>query len=172
VPTTKVCRICGATKPIDDFYRDSGMRDGYRSECKSCLGDLRRKRYDRDREVRRSQEWRKQNPERFRAYQTAYRARPERKRATRDQYYRRTFGISADEFDDLLAAQGGGCAICGVTPTRAASLHLDHCHGSGELRGILCLSCNQGLGNFADDPARLERAAAYLRGARATSGAG
>jgi hypothetical protein len=59
-----------------------------------------------------------------------------------------------------------------VTPKRAANLHLDHCHGSGELRGILCLSCNQGLGNFADDPARLERAAAYLRGARATSGAG
>lgn len=70
-------------------------------------------------------------------------ARPERKRALRDQYHRRTFGISAHEF-----------------------------HGSGEVRGILCLSPNQGLGNFADDPGRLERAAPYLRAAREGSGAG
>jgi hypothetical protein len=48
----------------------------------------------------------------------------------RDLYYRRAFGISADEFDAILDAQGGGCAICGLCPERLASLHLDH-----ELRG-------------------------------------
>jgi hypothetical protein len=98
-------------------------------------------------------------------------ARPERKRALRDGYYRRTFGISADEFDAFLAEQGGGCAICGVVPERAVSLHLDHCHVTGRLRGILCLSCNQGIGKFRDDPELLERAARYLRGgARDSSG--
>jgi hypothetical protein len=82
----------------------------------------------------------------------------------RDLYYRRTFGVSADEFDRLLAEQGGGCAICGVIPKRAASLHLDHDHDTGAIRGILCLSCNQGVGQFRDDPGLLEKAARYLRG--------
>ena len=92
-----------------------------------------------------------------RGLQREYNARPERKRALRDQYYRRTFGISADEFDALLEAQGGGCAICGTRPERVASLHLDHCHETGAIRGILCLSCNQALGHFRDDPASSRR---------------
>ncbi|HEY8547767.1 MAG TPA: endonuclease VII domain-containing protein [Acidimicrobiales bacterium] len=91
---------------------------------------------------------------------------PERKRKQRDAYCWRTFGISADELDAMLASQGGGCAICGVAPARAASLHLDH--DTGAVRGILCLSCNQGVGKFRDDPALLERAAAYVRGGGAT----
>jgi hypothetical protein len=90
--------------------------------------------------------WQQANPERVNENHRRNNARPERKRALRDQYYRRTFGISADDFDALLAEQGGGCAICGQLPDRAASLHLDHCHDTGAIRGILCLSCNQGLG--------------------------
>ena len=81
----------------------------------------------------------------------------------RDLYYRRTFGISADDFDARLEAQGGGCAICGERPARVASLHLDHCHATGAVRGILCLSCNQGLGKFRDDPELLDAAARYRR---------
>ena len=82
----------------------------------------------------------------------------------RDAYYRRTFGMSADDVDAMLLAQGGGCAICGKRPEREASLHVDHCHDTGRVRGIICLNCNQGLGQFGDDPDLLERAAAYLRG--------
>ena len=82
----------------------------------------------------------------------------------RDLYYRRTFGISVDDFDAMLEAQGGRCAICRTRPEREASLHVDHCHDSGRIRGILCLNCNQGVGTFGDDPALLERAASYLRG--------
>ena len=52
-------------------------------------------------------------------------------------------------------------------PERAASLHLDHCHDTGAIRGILCLSCNQGLGKVHDDPDLLEAAARYLRQGRA-----
>ncbi len=162
---SKTCRICGDTKPLGKFYRMAGMRDGHRNECKACNLAAKRRRYADDpaKYIAMVKRWQQANPERVNAYHRKNNARPERKRALRDQYYRRTFGISADEFDELLEQQGGGCAICGKRPKRVASLHLDHCHDSGDIRGILCLSCNQAIGKFRDDPDLLERAARYLR---------
>ena len=164
---SKTCRICGDTKPLDEFYRMTGMRDGHRNECKACNLSQRKQRYDSKAAVERVQRWREANADRYAAYRREYAARPERKRAMRDLYYRRTFGISADDFDALLAQQGGGCAICRKRPERDASLHLDHCHATGAIRGILCLSCNQGLGLFGDDVALLDAASRYLRGGQA-----
>jgi len=163
VSRSKTCRICGETKPLDDFYKMAGMRDGHRNECKRCNLAQRRDRYDSRKAVEGVQRWREANPERYANYRREYAARPERRRAMRDLYYRRTFGISADDFDALLEAQGGGCAVCGQKPDREASLHLDHCHETGAIRGICCLSCNQGLGKFREDPDLLEAAARYLR---------
>lgn len=168
--SVKKCRICGEWKPFDDFYRMAGMRDGHRNECKPCHLAEKKQRYQADPAKYKAmvKRWQQANAERLNAYRRQLNATPERKRKQRDGYYRRTFGISADEFDAMLGSQGGGCAICGVVPERAASLHLDHDHVSGDLRGILCLSCNQGVGKFRDDPALLERAATYVRGGRAT----
>ena len=167
---SKVCKHCGSTKPLDRFHRDRAARDGRRPECKACTAARRRAWYEanREREISRVKAWQQANPERVNESQRRNRARPERKRALRDQYYRRTFGISADDFDALLAQQGGGCAICGKRPERDASLHLDHCHDTGAIRGILCLSCNQGLGLFGDDVALLDAASRYLRGGQAS----
>ena len=64
-------------------------------------------------------------------------------------------------YERQLAKQGGGCALCGQPP-KVRRLNVDHHHGSGEVRGLLCARCNRGLGWFRDDPARLYRAAAYL----------
>ncbi|WP_328853688.1 endonuclease VII domain-containing protein [Micromonospora globbae] len=64
------------------------------------------------------------------------------------------------EFDELLAAQGGVCAVCGVPDPE----HLDHDHRTGWVRGILCFNCNGGPGRFRDSPERLARAITYLRG--------
>jgi len=83
----------------------------------------------------------------------------------RDLYYRRTFGITADDVDALIEKQGGVCIICGRTPTRLASWHVDHCHETGAVRGMLCIDCNQGIGKFHEDPDRLRAAADYLEGA-------
>ncbi|KUN03186.1 hypothetical protein AQI95_24675 [Streptomyces yokosukanensis] len=84
---------------------------------------------------------------------------------------RRNYGISADHYDSMLAAQGGGCAICRVAPGEGTSLAVDHDHACcpgrkkscGEcLRGLLCEDCNRVLGMFRDDPARFESAIGYL----------
>jgi hypothetical protein len=75
----------------------------------------------------------------------------------------------------MLAAQGGGCAICGATePGGRGTFHVDHDHGccagtnrktcGSCVRGLLCNGCNIGLGAFADDTTRLAAAIAYLQG--------
>src|SRR5436190_198161 len=117
------------------------MKDGYRGECKACFQAARKAKYVSADAVARVTEWRQANPERFKAYQAEYRNRPERKRAMRDLYYRRTFGISADDVDALLLAQDGRCAICGGVPKRVDGWHVDHDHATGAIRGVLCSRC-------------------------------
>ena len=75
------------------------------------------------------------------------------------------FGIKPGDYRRMLAAQNGCCAICGSdrSDKRGWRLHVDHCHETGRVRGLLCSNCNQGIGKFLDDPDRLERAALYLR---------
>lgn len=163
--SSKCCKKCGLVKPLGAFYAMPGMRDGHHNDCIDCNLAAKRERQARNPEPyrERARQWVLENPERRAAYQAEYRNRPERKRKQRDMYYRRTYGISADELDEMLESQNGRCAICGEKPERLASMHVDHDHERGHLRGLLCLSCNQGLGQFRDDPAMLLRAIVYLR---------
>lgn len=163
----KPCSKCGQLKPLNEFYKASGTKDGHRGECIACAKVIRREWYDanRDKAFESARRWNERNPERVAAYREEYRNRPERKRAMRDLYYRRTFGITADDVDALIEKQGGVCTICGRTPERLASWHVDHCHETGVVRGILCIDCNQGIGKFHEDPERLRAAADYLESA-------
>jgi len=54
------------------------------------------------------------------------------------------------------------CALCESLPTAGISLHVDHDHGTGEIRGLLCVRCNNALGLFREDPDLLKRAARYV----------
>ncbi|WNM36673.1 endonuclease VII domain-containing protein [Streptomyces sp. Li-HN-5-11] len=72
----------------------------------------------------------------------------------------RKYGMTEDERDELIAAQGGVCCICLSAP----ATHVDHCHKTGRVRGVLCFNCNSGLGLLRDDPAAMSRAADYLEG--------
>ena len=78
-----------------------------------------------------------------------------------DAHLRRTFGITQADYQALLARQGGGCGICGRKPGKI-SLHVDHDHETGEIRGLLCVGCNNALGQLHDDPVLLCRAADYV----------
>ena len=85
---------------------------------------------------------------------------------------RTKYGLTVEDFDQMLAAQGGVCAICGNPPkpdgVRAASrLHPDHDHVTNRNRDLLCLSCNVGVGHFRDDPALMRAAAEYIERHRA-----
>ncbi len=71
------------------------------------------------------------------------------------------YGVVASEVSHLLEAQDGRCAICSVVI--GVNAHVDHDHETREVRGLLCGSCNRGLGMFRDSPEALEKAATYLR---------
>lgn len=85
----------------------------------------------------------------------------------REKHIKRQFGISLFEYGQMLVAQGGKCAICGQenAGTRngeAKAFAVDHDHKTGKIRGLLCESCNQGIGKLKDDPALLRKAADYI----------
>jgi hypothetical protein len=74
----------------------------------------------------------------------------------------RRYDISFAEYQALLESQGEACWICGGTNPNGGLLFIDHDHETGEVRGLLCATCNQGLGMFKDAPSLLIRAAEYL----------
>jgi len=81
------------------------------------------------------------------------------KQATR---VRTMYGINPEEYLELYTVQEGKCAICGEEPTTQRGLHLDHCHATGTVRGLLCHGCNTGIGSLKDDPELLRKALNYL----------
>ena len=99
---------------------------------------------------RKARLWRKENPEKF----------AEQKR--RNQI--RNYGITPERYAEMVAQQGGLCAICLSKPTRG--LDIDHCHATGKVRGLLCSYCNKAIGMFKDNAANLMAAIRYLNGVR------
>jgi len=115
--------------------------------------------------------WREANTDRIKEYQEQWRLEnAESVAAYRKQYYAhyRTgkYGITLDEFFVLYIEQCGLCKICGteigLTSADGNVAHIDHNHDTGKVRGLLCMSCNQGLGLFKDNPVFLDRAIEYL----------
>ncbi len=139
------------------------MRDGHRSECKACHQAQQTGWYEANREasIASVKRWQQENKEHLHAYRRDYRQR--RKVEERNAYLLRNFGISNDDYDELLKRQGGGCAICGRPPKKAA-LHVDHDHETSAVRGLLCVGCNNALGQFKDSTDLLARASSYLEG--------
>lgn len=110
--------------------------------------------------------WAKANPNAVRAIQKRYKLKNPFKASV---HRLRRYGVTPEQFDRALAAQGYQCGVCGAKESGARDWHLDHDHETGEPRGILCVRCNGGLGLFRDDPELLERAARYLRAAATSS---
>ena len=74
------------------------------------------------------------------------------------------YGLTAEDYQRLLAAQNGACAVCRQISERR--LCVDHCHATGEVRGLLCSNCNTAIGLLDDDPERMRAAALYVLRAR------
>ena len=68
--------------------------------------------------------------------------------------------MTIDDYDDMLAAQDGGCAICADRPRKGRSMRVDH--RGDAIRGLLCIRCDDALRQFKDDPELILRAAEYV----------
>ncbi len=144
----RTCTMCLRTKALVEFSPDRRSKDGCQARCKVCKSG----------EVR-----------------DAYAANPEHKKAVGKSHYhsnrgldsrmRRKYGITAEEYQRLLAAQGGHCAICPATEPGYGRKYftVDHDHKTGKVRGLLCVRCNTGLGMMEDSADRMEAAAQYIK---------
>lgn len=128
------CRNCGPMAP-----EKMAVARGQGSLCKACV-------------TRKTRDWAAKNAATFDAQK-------------RRSYLMKKYGITLDEYEAILASQGGVCAICHNPPSdpRGFKMHVDHDHGTGRVRGILCGSCNSGLGQFKDNVRRLASAIVYLQ---------
>jgi hypothetical protein len=154
--------------------RNAAAREGYaarKARDPNAVREQQQRNWERNgsRWTQRLREYRQQHREDISKYHREYRLR--HKARVRDSWLRAQFGISLPYYDALLAAQGGVCATCRRPERRkrgnsaeATALHVDHCHRTGRVRGILCASCNTALGLLADDIDRVVAAAAYLEG--------
>jgi hypothetical protein len=167
----KRCRECNELKPLDAFYRMKGMRDGHRNECKVCNLARRKAAYRANPgpAIERVQRWREENPELYAEQARRYRESGAYAASSRRSHLKRTFGITPEEYEARLAEQGGGCAVCGRPPKAGKSLHVDHDHDTGYVRGLLCFSCNAALGHFQDDLERIDAALIYVATRRRVS---
>ncbi len=153
------------------------MPDGLQAYCRECSAECYRKRQEaKGRSVRAKvavPEGHKRCPqcEEVKPYSAWERNRSSldgwasycracRAKRNRVSYFQRKYGLTPAQLDALVAEQQGICCICLSAPAE----HVDHCHQTGRVRGVLCFSCNAALGQFKDRPDVMRRAATYVEG--------
>ena len=135
----KYCRICDSEKPKELFWKDKRAKSGLQTYCIDCYKNI-------------NKQWKKNHPE-SRKYRRDY-----------DLWTK--YRLRLDDFNELLKNQDLKCPICSdeLDLTNFYKTHIDHCHQTGEIRGILCAGCNVALGGFQDSPELLQKAIDYLTG--------
>ncbi len=113
--------------------------------------------------------WQKNNPERVKEYQRRIKNHPDYSLRNRKCVIKKKYGITLDQYNELLKKQNYVCAICKQRETtieamsqKLKPLCIDHCHKTGKIRGLLCNRCNPMIGLSLDDIKRLQAAIDYL----------
>lgn len=81
-------------------------------------------------------------------------------KVVRKYHLKTNYNITVEEYNNMFDFQEGKCAICKLPQSK--SLHVDHNHATGKIRGLLCQKCNHGIGQFNDNPDLLSQARIYL----------
>lgn len=148
----KHCRQCDQRLPLEHFSKSSSTVHGYQTYCRKCsyarFKTYAEKPENKARFNKRLREARKKNPEIFRDYDLRSRMK-----------------LEPGTYQRMYDAQNGKCAICAGArlSTGKFRLHIDHCHDTGIIRGLLCHNCNVGIGNLRHDENIMHRAIDYLK---------
>ena len=133
----KICKTCNVEKEEDSFYRNRGSR---LASCKQCC-------YEKE---------------------LKYFSDPDNRLKKRKTTIKRKYGLSFEDYVKMLESQSYSCKICNKALEENGSKdikpHIDHCHSTGRVRGVLCSYCNTMLGVFNDDPEYFYKAINYLKG--------
>lgn len=140
----KVCKICQQEKSNEMYPKGAGCKDNLRPECKVCFYESR-KNYNKLNRAK-INEWKRKSS------------------------IRRKLNISIQDYELMFSSQDGKCRICLTTNPNGEDKNgtkkhfaIDHCHKTNKIRGLLCNTCNTGLGLFNDSVERLTEAIEYLR---------
>jgi len=167
IPKIKICSECKQNKFTSDFHKDSSHKSGFRSACKECVNKsnsnyrLKHKDYhknyykeNKDKVKKQAKGYYLKNKERLnercrKDYQKNKERYIERSKVARRK---RLFGLTPDDYNNMFDKQQGCCAICGIHQSELkTALAIDHCHVTGQVRGLLCGKCNRALGLANDD---------------------
>ncbi len=135
--SSKVCSICKEEKHLTDFHLRSLSKDGHASACKEC-------------NIKRTYEWAQKNSDK-------------RTATYRKSSLKRTYGITLEQYDEMLEKQHHCCAICDRHEDQFKTrLAVDHNHKTGEIRGLLCNYCNHRVVGKHTDGDKLRQIAEYI----------
>ncbi len=154
------CYYCKKSKEDTEFTKSRIYTNTMKGKCKECQRDSNKSYRDR-------------NPEKLKVYEQRRLRDPEVVYRYKLTTRLRRYNLSREDYEKAVQDQKGCCKICmkfvpenkgilGKGHVRG-SLHIDHCHESGEVRGLLCRDCNIGLGCFGDSMESLYSAIRYLR---------
>ena len=133
----KICKTCLIEQDDSMFYKN---RNSTLNNCKKCC-------YEKELE---------------------YYKNPENRLKKRKSTIKRKYNLDFNQYELMMIAQGSSCKICDKILSENGSKdvkpHVDHCHTTGSVRGILCSYCNTMLGVFKDNPEYFQRAIDYLKG--------
>jgi len=147
----KTCNRCLKEKSKTDFFKDKQTSDGLYSICKACKKEA-------------TYEWRAKNKDKYNAGAKKWRDNNKDKEYGHEA--KRRYGVSLEEYNNMLKAQDFKCAICGKVhndKVKRGRLYIDHDHQTNKVRKLLCSGCNSMLGYAKDSIETLEKAIAYLK---------
>lgn len=149
----KLCTSCNSEKELDNYQKDKHKPDGLYGTCRDCVS-LKSRKYREDNKdnlkVRKKQSYIK-NADTW-----------------KENWLKRRYGISLNDFNELLKHQNDTCGICkkeeiGFYGDKKKTLSVDHCHKTGKIRGLLCGKCNTALGLVDENPETLIEMIMYLK---------
>lgn len=164
--TGRLCSKCHTTKPRSEFARQKRNKDGLRSQCKACTAgrgqsETFAKWYEANRQkvIETAQRWRAANLDKARASARKYQ---QANRSKLRELSLKKYGLTTEEFEAKLTDQKHKCTTCKTELRTGHHTHIDHCHTTGQTRGILCAQCNHALGLAKDNPTLLRAMADYI----------
>ena len=169
----KQCKKCNEIKDYGLFTKDVTRIDGLHPYCRSCRNEQKINAYKNNPEKHREQRRKShaKHKERINKAQREYAATPEGRANARRNVSMARYGITQIQYDILRESQNYRCAICngheteilkGNSKSCSTALHIDHCHSTKHIRGLLCTNCNTMLGKAKDNTLILLKAIDYL----------
>lgn len=148
----KTCKHCSKSLDESQFAKRSASPDGLQPKCKSCTKEYYSTYYQKNKDT---------IADKRKPYDRLY--RQNNKDTIKNKNLKATYGITLDDYKEMLDSQDHTCDICNQVCSSGKPLVVDHCHTTGKVRGLLCMHCNTGLGHFNDSEQHLNAAIAYLK---------